>query len=75
MSQITMTPADAMITLETSINGTDSFMSEDINLKVKQGRTHRTLRPFRFQGNQRPFAVLTILRNISRVALWLMVLS
>lgn len=46
MSQKTMTPADAMITLENVNKWYGQFhVLRDINLKVKQGE-HRPLRPF-----------------------------
>ena len=49
MSQITMTPADAMITLENVNKWYGQFhVLKDIN-QGKARRTNRSLRPFRFR--------------------------
>ena len=65
MSQKTMTPADAMITLENVNKWYGQFhVLRDINLKA-----------LRAPENPQPFAVLIILKNISKDALWLMVSS
>jgi ABC-type polar amino acid transport system ATPase subunit len=75
MSQITMTPADAMITLENVNKWYGQFhVLKDINLKVKQGERIVLCGPSG-SGNPQPFAVLTTLKNISKDALWLMVSS
>lgn len=75
MSQITMTPADAMITLENVNKWYGQFhVLKDINLKVKQGERIVLCGPSGSE-NPRPFAVLTTLKNISRGALLLMASS
>lgn len=75
MSQITMTPADAMITLEDVNKWYGQFhVLKDINLKVKQeSASSCAARPA--PGNPQPFAVLTTLKSISKDASWLMVSS
>jgi ABC-type polar amino acid transport system ATPase subunit len=66
MSQITMTPADAMITLENVNKWYGQFhVLKDINLKVKQGNAS-SFAALQVQGNPQPFAVLITLKNISR---------
>lgn len=75
MSQITMTPADAMITLESVNKWYGQFhVLKDINLKVKQENAS-SFAALLAPGNPQPFAVLIILKNISKDALWLMVSS
>lgn len=70
MSQITMTPADAMITLENVNKWYGQFhVLKDINLKVKQGKGS-SCAVLLDRENQRQFVVLTILKSISRGGLW-----
>lgn len=73
MSQITMTPADAMITLENVNKWYGQFhVLKDINLKVKQGE-RIVLAALPGPGNRQPFAASITLRSISRGVLLLMV--
>ncbi len=66
MSQITMTPADAMITLENVNKWYGQFhVLKDINLKVKQGERIVLCGPSG-PGNRQPFAASITLRSISR---------
>lgn len=75
MSQITMTPADAMITLENVNKWYGQFhVLKDINLKVKQENGSFFV-ALPGPENPRPFAVLTTLKNISKGALLLMASS